>query len=143
MKLKGFAAIVYWVGVSLAACGACGCMPAVVTTVPALSGRVVNSQGRPVSGATIEVSEKPGSQGRARVGSRTFTADAEGRIERPEERKWMLHMIPGDVYGPTLQVKATANGVESVPREVSVAPGVRLFGLGSPQRVDVGELRLP
>jgi len=42
-----------------------------------------------------------------------------------------------------LQVKAKGSGVESLPHDVQVGHGVRLFGIGGPQRADVGTLRLP
>jgi hypothetical protein len=143
MTLRAFAAVVSVTSGSLAPCGICGCVPAVATTAPALSGRVVDSAGRPVARATVEITKKPASLNRTNFGTRTFTADDQGRIERPEERHWVLHMIPGDVYGADLQVNARANGAESIPHDVSVAPGVRIFGIGSPQHVDVGELRVP
>ena len=122
--------------------GLTGCFPAVQTTVPALKGTVVDLQGRPVPLATVEVSRRPGRVGRV-FNPVQFQADADGRFEQKERSRWVLHVIPGDVYGPDLEVTARASGAASLPRDVPVRPGVRLFGLGAEDRVDVGALMIP
>ena len=122
-----------------------GCFPATQVMVPALSGEVVDYAGRPVPGAVVEVYPKPGEPNatRAKEFSAQFAAGPDGRFARPARVRWLMHMVPGDVYAPVLLVRARSGAAESPAQEVSAAPGVALFGLGkTPQKSDLGQLRL-
>ena len=124
-----------------------GCFPATQVMVPALTGEMVDQAGRPVPGAVVEVYPKPGDRRatRAREFSTQFAAGADGRFARPERVRWLMHMVPGDVYAPVLLVRARSpSGAAASPaQEVSAAPGVALFGLGkTPQKTDLGQLQL-
>jgi hypothetical protein len=120
-----------------------GCVPATVTDVPALTGRVIDLAGRPVAGATVVVTKVKGHGGPFKPVR--FPAGPGGEIASKERARWGLWLVPGDPETATLSVKAVSeSGAESPGRDVTFRRRVRLWGFtGSPARADVGDLRLP
>lgn len=116
-----------------------GCYPATWTVAPALSGRVTDSHGRPVPGATVEVAN---SEQEVTKVAFSVTTDNQGRFARDEEVDWYLHMLPMRTSPARLLLTAHSGAATSTPREILVEPKVRAFGLGRAQRVNLGDIEI-
>jgi hypothetical protein len=72
-----------------------------------------------------------------------LVADADGRFFHKEQVRWVMHLVPGDVFGARLLVRARSGGEESPPKKLIVRPGMELFGLWRErQKSDLGDLTL-
>lgn len=115
-----------------------GCYPATWTIAPALSGRVTDSQGRPVPGSTVEVANGEGEVTKVAF---SVTTDSQGWFERSEEVYWYLHTLPMTKSPARLLLTAHLGAATSTPREILVEPRVRAFGLGRrAPRVNLGDI---
>lgn len=90
-----------------------GCVPATGTVVPRVSGRVVDTGGTPLAGATVKIvhadspDEKP----------RKINTDAQGRFHRGEEKRWFMAVpVPAHAVEPEFIATASNDGKQSTPR---------------------------
>ncbi len=89
-----------------------GCLPATITVMPRISGRVVDSLGRPLAEAEVSIARTD----KAPNGhSSHVTANQEGRFRRDEETRWTLApVLPVDFVSDFVAV-ASFHGSCSVP----------------------------
>ncbi len=92
--------------------GAAGCLPATYTAVPQLAGRVLDTTGRPVSGATVAVDVDGGDAGDRAL---TLDTDGQGVFSRPEETHWWLAPVLPLDFLPKTYVAVTSAGAERSP----------------------------
>jgi hypothetical protein len=121
-----------------------GCLPATYTAVPRLTGRVVDSAGKPVAGAVVVVSvadDGTPSHGLWQIGPWQLDAgpwrveaDANGRFNRPEETHWSLApLLPMDMMLPDYLAIASHGAARS--QTYSFSFGIvnwHFFGLTNP-----------
>ncbi len=120
--------------------GFTGCMPVKQTIVPAVRGRVISFDGKPVPGADVELFRKPDSVGRPF--DVEFRCDANGDFSYAGEHRWVIWIIVGDLFPETVQVQARHAGLTSQVRDLKLNTELKVLGLG-PERVhDLGQLTI-
>jgi hypothetical protein len=94
--------------------GLTGCLPATVTDVPRVSGRVIDTTGTPLPGATIVVCDATRGSGHR---SWQLAADRDGRFNHAEQVHWFLApLLPADLFPPELVAVASYGGAHSEPK---------------------------
>ena len=90
-----------------------GCLPATWPEMPALKGRVVNSEGQAASGAKVKIAPKDGTSD---VHAVELTTDRMGRFQRGEDVRFgFAVLIPLDLAEPAFIATARLNGLQSEP----------------------------
>jgi hypothetical protein len=120
------------------ALGLAGCVPAVNITVPEVRGRVVDSEHRPMPGATVRITRFPNEHEVA-----VLTTDERGEFVRPEDAglflKFLIHVVPITYVTPRYSLVASHG--DSFSAAVSFNGGqVKLLGLGRSRTVNCDEL---
>ena len=139
--MRGHRRWVMLIGAALVV-GLGGCVPARMTEVPAVAGRVVGIDGRPVPGATVSVARKPGTSGTP-FGPFELVSGADGTFAFDGRSRWILWIMVADPFMETVVVEARAGGGRSAPREITYSSEVVTLGLGKQPRHDVGDLNVP
>lgn len=102
-----------------------GCIPAEYVEVPALRGRVIDSDHRPVSDATLRITARLSS-----YPSFVFSVRPDGTFASPEKNQFFL-FIPGeDLAWPDYSLTVVTSEGRSSPLEIP--SGVRLLFLTGP-----------
>ena len=111
-----------------------GCFPAVSVHQPAITGRAVDSAGRPINRAAVTVSS--GDDG---VPVASTSTDAGGRFSQPAgEGRWFVYFLPQD-NPPDPVYSVTVSSGQASGKAADVTGGqVKPFGLGFTRSVDVG-----
>lgn len=137
------------VGVSVVVCvAASGCIPATVVEMPAVTGRVVDSGGRPVGGATVEIA--PDAELSSGLRAIYLNTEKDGRFHSNERVRWAMvfPFIPADAVGPGSMARASSRNLRSDAKPFGGGiVQVRWFGvfgrlLGLASAVDLGQLVL-
>jgi hypothetical protein len=117
-----------------------GCITA-ATMVPRISGRVVDTTGRPVAGAKVGVIPL---EPLYRDLAFELTADQRGRFQRREQVRWGLMLpVPADAMVSEFEATALHGGRPSRAHKFGGGLGEsRLFGLGRAEWVDLGDLMI-
>jgi hypothetical protein len=111
-----------------------GCVPATSVQVPALSGRVLEPDGKPANEAIIHLVRD-----RDQAEIDAFSATADGSFKRPEHGKFFFLFPGADAAVTTYSVFATS-GAHRSP-DTKIKSGVRRFYDASTDR-DLGTLQL-
>jgi hypothetical protein len=126
------------VTVLVALAGVAGCCPANFTLVPQIRGRVVDAAGQPVPDARVHVAKPHEAEGFEL--DTTLTCDVDGRFYRKEHTRWGVFIVPMDLFATHIEAVADHNGRQSDVQRYRGPAQVRLFGGGSPQVVEFGDL---
>jgi hypothetical protein len=113
-----------------------GCVPARYVEVPALRGRVIDADGRPIRDATVNVASDAGRNIVATMMSRI-----DGTFTRAEQSEFFLQFAGADHASRTYSVTASAAGRSSPATQVR--SGIRrwfLWFYDPPTDRDVGDL---
>jgi hypothetical protein len=109
----------------LALAPTCGCIPATMTEIPAVTGRVVGLDDRPLPGARVEMSRKPDTGGPPF--DIILMSDADGRFKYEGRGRLILWCPMADRLRETVQVQASAAGGNSLPQEFTYLTEVRFL----------------
>ncbi len=135
-----------------------GCVvPATITRMPELTGRVVHADGRPAAGWPVTLtsgpSTRPADQRLRRLPAtpkfrQVLVTGADGRFRRPEQRYWIVWLVPGNSPGVPAHVRADAGGGVTADGTAEAEAGRHPFNVGplaaaDDGRVDLGTLVLP
>jgi hypothetical protein len=118
-----------------------GCVPVVYTTVPQISGRVVDASGASLENAVVKVRNASDAQPRFAL---SIPCDADGRFLHRAETRWGLYIAGEDNFGTHFQAQAFSGQSKSDPKAFGRNwSQARLFGLGTLDSVDLGDLIIP
>jgi hypothetical protein len=112
-----------------------GCIPATYIQVPALRGRVVDPDGRPVNHAAVEVAGGDGTL----VGAVVYTGPS-GTFSRPEQSSFIFVIPAADMAANFYSVTATDGKRRSATTQVS--DDVRIWFMDPPADRNLGDLQL-
>ncbi len=102
-----------------------GCMPAYFVRVPALEGRVIDVQGKPIASAMVMVQsleDPPAEIVRLKTG-------ADGRFFRADEGSWGVLIAGMDFINEAYRIKATSGDRTSADRDFS-GGWAKILGIG-------------
>lgn len=114
-----------------------GCIPAEFVEVPALRGRVVDSDHRPAPNATLRITARFGAYPPLR-----FSARPDGTFASPEQSRFCL-IIPGaDLAWPDYSLIVFSSTGQSYP--IDIPSGFRMLFLFGPPRagVNLGDVQV-
>src|SRR6266545_667550 len=90
-----------------------GCVPAAVTVVPQIRGRVIDTTGAPITGATVSIAPADSPDLKAR----TIKTDGRGCFQRGQEKRWFLAVpVAAHAVGPEFIATASHRGMQSAPK---------------------------
>jgi len=113
-----------------------GCMPATYITVPALHGRVLDANSRPISGAMVEITKEDDGHQVA-----TIISGPDGRFSRPEDGHFFLDIPGADLAAQSYSVGAIFRGHRSTTAQVYSDLRVWFLWPRLPSK-DLGDLRI-
>lgn len=114
-----------------------GCIPAEFVEVPALRGRVVDSDHRPVPNATLRITARSGA-----YPSLCFSARPDGTFASSEQSRFCL-IVPGvDVAWPDYSLSVFSSTGQSSP--IEIPSGFRMVFLFGPPRtgMSLGDIQV-
>ncbi len=115
---------------------ASGCAPVVYTSVPQISGRVVDVHGQPVPRASVTVTDALDPQSPFAL---VIPCHDDGSFSRPADTSWGIFIVGADAFGTHFKAVAGGDGSRSAPQPFGGDwAQVRLLGLGSVDQVDLG-----
>ena len=112
-----------------------GCVPAKYVEVPALRGRVIDAEGRPVRDATVHVASESGSGMTATIISRS-----DGTFSRAEQSKFFLQLQALMVFCEPIPSQLLQTGGRLRRHESAVACAGGSCGSMTCQRIEISEI---
>ena len=112
-----------------------GCLPATFVRTPAIRGRVLDADRKPVAGAVVRVRET--SNGSSDVDQ--IMTDTEGRVSRAATSNWIIYFLSQDRWFPRYTLTASTGKSSSTPIEFKGGQ-VKPFGLGRSMVIDIHDL---
>jgi hypothetical protein len=122
----------------LAATSLVGCIPATFVRIPAVRGRIIDADGKPIADAVVTIQAISNTS----FEINSITTDKAGRFSRAEASNWIIYFLPQDRWFPRYALSGSIGKRSSALIEFEGGQ-VKPFGIGKSKIIRICDLPIP